>query len=207
VKPLEDRVLLSSLSSAHRERVLVFPFPLPSPNRLPRTGGIFVQNGTVLDIGVGQPTTNTVQVTDDHAGHVQAEWNGGPVHSLTGVATIVVQAEWARHNQITFNLTGPTALAVVSHTPTAAAPAHEEGSPVRIKSGRTSGTAVQSGSVLTVTVNRPASNVVQLTNNGAGNVQAEWNGGTVHSFTGVATLFVDTQNAKKDEVILTDSSS
>jgi hypothetical protein len=72
---------------------------------------------------------------------------------------------------------------------------------------RTSGTAVQSGSVLTVLVDRPNSNVVQITNAGGGNVQVEWNGGTGHSFGGVATIVVDASNARKDVIILTDSSS
>jgi hypothetical protein len=74
-------------------------------------------------------------------------------------------------------------------------------------SARTSGTAVQSGSVLTVMVDQPRSNVVQITNAGGGNVQVEWNGGMVHSFTGVATAVVNASNATKDDITLTDSSS
>lgn len=205
VNPLESRFLLSA------------PDPRGGttggddlPRILPRTGGVFVQTGSELGIGVGQPTTNTVQVTDDHAGNVQAQWNGGPLHSLTGITTTFILAERARHDQITFTLTSlmthPAAVAVGSYLPTAAAPASEAGHP-RIIHGRTSGTAVQSGSVLTVMVNRPKSNVVQITNAGAGNVQVEWNGGMSHSFTGVATIVVDTKNAKKDAVTLTDSSS
>jgi hypothetical protein len=56
-------------------------------------------------------------------------------------------------------------------------------------------------------VNRPKSNVVQIVNEGAGNVQVEWNGGMVHSFKGVATIVVNASNATKDDIILTDSSS
>ena len=205
VNPLESRFLLSG------------PDPRGGttggddlPRLLPRTGGVFVQTGSELGIGVGQPTTNTVQVTDDHAGNVQAQWNGGPGHSLTGVTTTFVEAERARHDQVTFNLTSPrtspVAVAVGSHVPTGAVPASEQGHP-RIIHGRTSGTAVQSGSVLTVMVNRPQSNVVQIGNAGAGNVQVEWNGGMVHSFTGVATIVVNASNARKDDIILTDSSS
>jgi len=180
------------------------------PRFLPRTGGVFVQTGSELGIGVGQPTRNTVQVTDDHAGNVQAQWNGGPNHLLTGVTTTFIEAERARHDQITFNLTaprtGPAAVAVGSHVPTGAVPASEERHP-RIIRGRTSGTAVQSGSVLTVMVNRPKSNVVQIANAGGGNVQVEWNGGKSHSFAGIATIVVNVSNATKDYIILTDSSS
>jgi hypothetical protein len=193
VNPLERRFLLSG------------PDPRGGttggddlPRLLPRTGGVFVQTGSELGIGVGQRTTNTVQVTDDHAGNVQAQWNGGPNHSLTGVTTTFIEAERARHDQITFYLTaprtGPAAAAVGSHDPVGPAPTDR-------------GTAVQSGSVLTVMVNRPKSNVVQIVNEGAGNVQVEWNGGMVHSFTGVATIVVNASNARKDDIILTDSSS
>ena len=176
------------------------------PRLLPRTGGVFVQTGSELGIGVGQPTTNTVRVTDDHAGNVQAQWNGGPNHLLTGVTTTFIEAERARHDQITFNLTAPrtspTAVAVGSLGPMGAVPESWDGHPLTVR--RTSGTAVQSGSVLTVMVNRPKSNVVQLTNAGGGNVQVEWNGGMSHSFTGVATIVVDTLRATKDQVTLTD---
>ena len=73
VKPLEDRCLLSSAGS--------FGFS-PLFHILPRTGGVSAQTGSMLAIGVGQPTTNTVQVTDDGKGDIQAEWNGGPVTLL-----------------------------------------------------------------------------------------------------------------------------
>jgi hypothetical protein len=207
VNPLESRFLLSG------------PDPRGGstggddlPRLLPRTGGVFVQTGSELGIGVGQPTTNAVQVTDDHTGNVQAQWNGGPNHSLTGVTTIFIEAERARRDQVTFNLTaprtGPIAVAVASHVSTGALPASEQGHPLIVPSaGRTSGTAVQSGSVLTVMVNRPTSNLVQLTNAGGGNVQVEWNGGMVHSFTGVATIVVNASKGTKDDIILTDSSS
>ena len=121
VKPLEGRLLLS--------RQLSFPdgtsFIFPTFMRLPRTGGVSRQSGTILGIGVGQRTTNTVQVTDDGQGGIQAEWNGGPVHSFTGIRASIVQTGGSRHNQITFNLTGsrtgPAAIAVGLHVPTDAA--------------------------------------------------------------------------------------
>jgi hypothetical protein len=207
VNPLESRFLLSG------------PDPRGGstggddlPRLLPRTGGVSVQTGSELGIGVGQPTTNTVQVTDDHAGNVQAQWNGGPLHSFTGVKTIFIEAERARLDQVTFSLTSartsPTAVAVGSHVPTGAIPASAAGHPLNVPShGRTSGSALQVGTVLTVTVDRHSSNVVQIVNEGGGNVQVEWNGGTVHSYAHVETINVDASNARKDVIILTDSSS
>jgi hypothetical protein len=201
VKPLEGRCLLTATAS----RMFVPLFP-----SLPRTGGVSAQMGTLLAIGVGQSTTNTAQVTDDHAGDVQAEWNGGPAHSLTGVTTTVVQAERARTDRITFTLTsprtGPAALAVGSLVMTDA-PTRAGGGPPRdaVQHHRTSGIAVQTGSLLTVTVDRPGTNIVQITNEGGGAVQVEWNGGPVHSFMGVANVVVDTRNARKDQVTLTDA--
>jgi hypothetical protein len=204
VKPLESRLLLS--------RQVSFPdgtsFIFPTFNHLPRTGGISEQSGTIRGIGVGQRTTNTVQVTDDGQGGIQAEWNGGPVHSFTSIKSTVIQAQRGRSNQITFNLTtsrtGPTALAVGLHVPTDAALPSEGVHRVTARIRRTSGIAVQSGSVLTVTVNKPTTNTVEISNSGAGAVAVEWNGGAVHSFVGVATIVVDTRNASKDLVALDD---
>jgi hypothetical protein len=155
---------------------------------------------------------NTVQVTDVHTGNVQAQWNGGPLHSFTGVTTDFIEAERARHDRITFNLTAPrtspTAVAVGSQVRTGALSASEEGLHLNARSPhRTSGSARLSGSVLTVTVDRPNSNVVQITNAGGGDVQVEWNGGKGQSFVGVETIVVNASNARKDVVILTDSSS
>ena len=207
VKPLESRLLLS--------RQVSFPdgtsFIFPTFHRLPRTGGVSEQSGTVLGIGVGQPTTNTVQVTDDGQGGIQAEWNGGPVHSFTGITSSVIQTERSRSNQITFNLTsprtGPTAVAVGSHVPTDAVLPSEGAHPQKLRVlevRRTSGIAVQSGSVLTVTVDKRTTNTVEISNSGGGAVAVEWNGGAAHSFAGIATIVVDTQNARKDLVALHD---
>lgn len=120
VKPLENRSLLSSTASA-AVSPLFLRLPLPfSPvfMHLPRTGGVSAQTGSQVAIGVGQPTTNTVQINDDGKGDVQAEWNGGPTHSFSGVASTIIQAERSRTNQISIVLTGnrtsPTALAVGS---------------------------------------------------------------------------------------------
>jgi hypothetical protein len=197
VKPLEDRCLLSFAGSSGFS---------PLFHLLPRTGGVSAQSGSMLAIGVGQPTTNSVQLTDDGKGEIQAEWNGGPVHSFTTVATTVIQAERARTNQITLDLasprTGPAAIAVGSLATAAAATSHGGDPTPQIRVARTSGTAVQTGSLLTVTVTRPKTNLVQITNEGGGAVQVEWNGGPVHSFSGVAEVVVDTRNARKDQVTL-----
>ena len=81
VKPLESRLLLSRQVSFPDGTSIIFP----TFAHLPRTGGVSEQSGSVLSIGVGQPATNTVQVTDLGQGRIQAEWNGGPVHSFTGI--------------------------------------------------------------------------------------------------------------------------
>ena len=198
VKPLEDRVLLSRGAGTFAP---LFP-------QLPRTGGVSAQSGTMLAIGVGQPTTNAVQINDDGTGDIQAEWNNGPVHSFSGVGTTVIQSGRARTNQITVHLgngrTGPVAVAVGSVMATDAAVAGGADSRDFAHVARTSGLAVQSGSLLTVTVNRPTTNIVRLTDEGGGAVAVEWNGGQAHSFAGVETIVVDTRNARKDQVTLND---
>jgi hypothetical protein len=207
VKPLESRLLLSRQVSFPDGTSFIFPtFP-----HLPRTGGVSEQSGTVLGIGVGQRRTNTVQATEDGQGGIQAEWNGGPVHSFTGIRSSVIQTERSRSNQITFNLTsprtGPTAVAVGLQVPTDAVLPSEGATPEKLgvlKVRRTSGIGVQSGSVLTVTVNRRTTNTVEMSNSGGGAVAVEWNGGAVHSFAGIATIVVDTKNAPKDLVALHD---
>ncbi len=204
VKPLESRLLLSQSQRVSFPDGNSFVFPVFM--HLPRTGGVSAQTGTVLRIGVGQPKTNMVQVADDGEGDVQAEWNGGPDHSLTGIKSTVIETARARTNQITFNLTGqrtgPAAVAVGTKVPTDDALASAGGHPENVR--RTSGVGVQSGSVLTVTVNKPTSDTVGISNDGGGAVEVEWNGGAVHSFTGVATIVVDTRNATKDLVALDD---
>jgi hypothetical protein len=206
LKPLESRLLLS------QSQRVSFPdgtsFVFPNFNRLPRTGGVSVQTGTVLGIGVGQRSHNAAQVTDDGSGDFQAEWNGGPVRSFTSVKSIVIEARRARSNQITFNLTGqrtgPTAVAVGSEVPTQAVSASEGRHPLNVRIRRTSGSAIQSGSILTVTVDNPTTNIVAISNNGAGAVEVKWNGGAAHSFTNVATIEVDTRKATNDLIALND---
>jgi hypothetical protein len=207
VKALESRLLLS------RSQTVSFPdgssLVFPLLRNLPRTGGVSVQRGSVMGIGVGQPTTNSVQVTDEGAGDDTDEWNGGPVHSLTGITSTVIQLQRARTNQITIQLTsqrtGPAAVAVGAIAPTDRAVASAREHPFNLKTLRTSGSAFQTGSVLTVTVDRPMTNTVEISNEGGGAVATKWNGGAVHSFTGVDTIVVNTQNARKDLVAIDDA--
>jgi hypothetical protein len=160
----------------------------------------------MVAIGVGQPRSNTVQITDDGAGDIQAEWNGGPVHTFSAVTTTVIQAERARVNELTIHLTssrtGPTAMAAGSLVATDAATVGRGQLSELLRHSRTSGQAIQSGSLLTVTVNRPITDLVQVNNQGGGAVQVEWNGGAGHSFSGVDTIVVDTKNATRDQVTL-----
>jgi hypothetical protein len=230
------------------------------PPRAPLTGGIAIQSGSVLNCLVGQPKGNTVQVTDDVTKHfVEMSWNFGQPQTFTGVTTTIIQAQRARTDQFTFNLThGDTVTAVaaaaattfqqpgpstgstgielsphrVADSVSAQAAGHplahrhneQGGLTVETDSGLTvaahgakavteakvkiehGGFAVQTGSELTVTVNRPTTNVVAIdySKQDAG-VQVEWNGGLVHTFTGVATIVVNTRNARKDQVTLTDT--
>jgi hypothetical protein len=74
-----------------------------------------------------------------------------------------------------------------------------------IHHARTSGLAVQTGSLLAVTGDSPGTNVVQIDNEGGGAVQVEWNSGAVHPFTGITNIVVDTRNARKDQVTLDDA--
>ena len=206
LKPLESRLLLS------QSQKLIFPdgtsFVFSSFPHLPRTGGVSVQNGTVLGIGVGQVRGNTVNVTDDGNGDVQTEWNRGPGKSFTGIESTVIEARRATSNQIIFNLagsrTGPTAVAVGSQVATEAVSASAEGHPLRRLALRTSGSAFQNGSILTVNVHKRESNLVEMTNNVDGSVEVQWNGGPVRSFTGITTIVVDTRKATNDLIALDD---
>jgi hypothetical protein len=171
-----------------------------------------------------------VQVTDDGTGRVVMSWNFGHPQLFTAVTTTVIQAERARTDQFTFQLgngndtftakaeaarsvfqqpgpsTGSTGIDLDSHGPADSMAAHAHAHLTDLAHpARTRGYAVQSGTLLTVTVNQPGTNVVQVTNEGGGNVQVEWNGGMAHAFTGVETIMVDTHNARKDQVTLTDS--
>jgi len=203
VNPLESRLLLS--------RQVFFPdgfqavFPLFT--RLPRTGGTSLQSGTALTVGIGQPTTNTAVFQGVGASSASVEWNGRPAHSFTSVDATLVQIGRARRDEVTFHLTNPrtsgTAIATgqflaapALNAETVAHPLH----PFR-RIARTSGTAVQSGSLLTISVTGPKINTVEISSLNFGQVvQAEWNGGAIHDFSGVSTIIVDIKNGRKDLV-------
>jgi hypothetical protein len=101
LEPLEDRTVPSALTDSF------FTVP-PLQNHLPRTGGVAVQTGSVLAISLAsQHGLNQLQITDDGKGDVQASWDGGPVHSFTGVNTIELFSKGGGIDDVNFNLTGP----------------------------------------------------------------------------------------------------
>jgi hypothetical protein len=53
-------------------------------------------------------------------------------------------------------------------------------------------------------MDRRTTNTVEISNSGGCAVAVEWNGGPVHSFTGIVTIVVDTENARKNLVALDD---
>jgi hypothetical protein len=163
--------------------------------------GEAVQTGTVVTVSVNKPTTNTVQVSEGGPGNIQVAWNGGPLHSFTGVGTTIVQAEKARRDQVTFNLddpaTGSPDLAVHHGARTEAVPAGAMGHPM-IPAGK--GVTVQNGTELSVTVGYRKGNTLQVTDEGGGAVQISWQGGAVHSFTRVATIVVQAEKARNDQI-------
>jgi hypothetical protein len=166
----------------------VQPPPLFLPlsfSALPRTGGISYQTGAVLAIGVGQPSANTVRITDKGAGAYQVIWNSDPVHSFTGMQEVAVFSARGRNTNVAITLPdAPAAVpAVRSHL-----------NPVK------GGTAVQSGKDLIVRVNKPTGNTVRILDQGAGTIDVQWNGGAVHSFTGVTTILVQAKKAREDQI-------
>jgi hypothetical protein len=219
VKSLEGRILLSA-ATPQGDSIVWYHNP-------PRTGGIAIQSGSVLSCFVGEPRENQVKVVDNGKGNVSMSWNFGHPQVFKGVTTTIVQAQRAGTDQFSFGIgdtvtalgadagstfhqpgpsAGSTAVELGSGVPMDAATPGGSGHPLdTVLHRRTGGIAIQSGSLLTVTVDRPRTNVVQITNEGAGNVQVEWNGGPVHSFSGVANIIVDAKNARKDQVTLTDA--
>ena len=102
LEPLEDRSLPSVLTDGF------FTVRPPAELELPRTGGVAVQTGSVLAISLAsQPRVNSLQITDDGKGDVKASWDGGPVHSFTGVNTIELYSKGGGIDEVNLNLTGP----------------------------------------------------------------------------------------------------
>ena len=207
VSPLEIRCLMSTgargVGAVPELGLEPPPPPFPVlPVRLPRTGGVSTQVGAIIGIGVGHPPGNAVQINDEGAGNYQADWNGGPVHSFTGVQAIGLFAERATHGHITINLTNSSAAAPqVGLDESGRADAVHANTGARPAILRTSGNAVQTGTALSVTVDKPTSNQVVILDQGEGGVEVEWNGDTIHSFTGVSTILVEAEKAKNDRII------
>jgi hypothetical protein len=186
-KSLESRFLLSTTVPS-RDIIVWHANP-------PRTGGVAVQSGSVLSSFVGQPKMNQVRVTDDSKGDVRMSWNSGQLQVFTGVTTTIIQAQRARTDQLTFHVRGDTVTALAAragstfhqpgystgstgielnpHRPIGSLSAHADGYPLPEVHFVHGGIAVQNGSELTVIVNRRKTNVVQITNAGAGDVQVE----------------------------------
>jgi hypothetical protein len=115
VNPLEDRCLLSETIRFPDGNSFIFPTV-----SLPRTGGVAVQTGALLSIAVAaQPASSTLHITDDGAGNVTAEWDGGPVHRFHGVKAILADVEGRQSETVDIRLTGPLTkpldLAVILH--------------------------------------------------------------------------------------------
>jgi len=109
-----------------------------------------MQVGTLLEVGVGQPTTNTAQVTEEGNGADTVESNGGATNSFTGLKAIVFDVQRAKSDQITFHSDSPgttgTALAVGSVISSDAALAKEGSHPDQFRRASTGVVAVQSSS-------------------------------------------------------------
>jgi hypothetical protein len=172
---------------------------------LARTGGALMQSGTVLTVGVGQRTSNTVQVTEGPAG-ASVEWNGRAPQSVAAFQAVLVQAGQSAHDHVTINLGASTALATasVSDPASSAGQIREASHQVHaVRAPRTGGTAVQSGTVLTISVTSRKINEVAISNCVAGRtVEAEWTGSGPRTFSGVTTIVVDIRNGTKDLVAL-----
>jgi hypothetical protein len=220
-------------------------------------GGLAIQSGSVLHCFVGQPTRNTVQVIDYESGAVEMSWNFGSPQTFEGVTTTTIEAQRARTDQFTFQLThgdtvtavaaaagttfqqpgrsaGPIDIELSPHRPADSMRARAAGAPLahfhnvhgrltvqtdpeltvaanaakpEQRAKQDDGVVVQTGSELTVNVNRTTTNVVEMSADDFMKFQVEWNGGVVHSFTGVTTIVVNTRNARTDRVTLTDTSA
>jgi len=193
LNPLERRCLLSAGLRSLRAH----------PN-VPTHGGIAVQTGSLLTVTVDRPTTNRVQVSSSGA-DIQLAWNGAPVENFTDVAVIEVHAEKARNNQITFNL----GRSVANSSNARACTVTSDGSGTAVAKSRSrltsvirAGTAIQQGTKLIVTVDRPTTNNVEVIGQGAGRVDVAWNGSPEQSFSGITTVVAHTEKARNDQLSL-----
>jgi hypothetical protein len=164
-----------------------------------------MQSGRILTVGVGQRTSNTVQITDGGFA-ASVEWNGRAPQSPGPFEALLVQAAASAHDHVTINLRPSIALATASVSGPASSTGqlHEASHQVHgFRIFRTSGTAVQSGVVLSVSVtSRKVNDVVISSSNLGQTVHVEWGNSGVRTFSGVSTIVVDIRNGVKDLVAL-----
>jgi hypothetical protein len=166
-----------------------------------------MQSGTVLTVGVGQRTSNTVQITEG-ATVATVEWNGRATQSVPAskAQALLVQAAQSGHDHVTINLGASTALAAASVSGPASSTGQLREASHQVHAFRvlrTSGTAVQTGTMLNVSVtSRKTNDVVISSLNFGQTVQAEWGNSGPRTFSGVTTIIVDVRNGVKDLVAL-----
>jgi hypothetical protein len=198
---LESRLLLS--------RQVGFPdgvsFIFPTFRSLPRTGGALIQSGTALTLGVGQRTSNTVNITDAGLAAQTVEWNGRAQHDVDNTHAFLVQARASRRDLITIDLGASPAFAspAASSTTTATGVPREQSYLLSaLLRPRTGPTVVLSGSLLNITITSRKINEISISSSGAGQVEAQWKRGAAQMFTGVSTIIVDIRNGTPDFVAL-----
>jgi hypothetical protein len=113
VELLEGRLVPSQLTVAPSAVGHVIPSD-SYINRLPRTGGVAIQVGSILEIGVAPagsalprtPFLGITKIVEDGRGDVSVSWDGGPVHQFSGVSTITVVGD-APVNDVFLEATAP----------------------------------------------------------------------------------------------------
>jgi hypothetical protein len=108
IEVLEDRVVPSALAISALSNPDAYLHQIPA-----RTGGAAFQSGSLLTVDlrnkVGNPGHDTATIIDDGKGGIQVSWDGGPVHSFSGISQIVFNSAQTQTEQITFELAGPLA--------------------------------------------------------------------------------------------------
>jgi hypothetical protein len=114
IEVLEDRAMPGGLAISSIGNFDSYLHQTP-----PRTGGAAFQTGSLLTVDlrnkVGQPGLDTLNIIDDGKGDIQVTWDGGPVHSFTGVNQIVFNSAVTQTEQVTFQLSGPLATPLDVH--------------------------------------------------------------------------------------------
>jgi hypothetical protein len=201
------RGFIPAVNSMESRRLMSAGFrsPIARPDAR-QMGGLAIQTGTVLTVTVDRPTSNTVQVSNLGAGNIDVAWDGSPVESFSGVATIDVRAEKARDDRIAFSLNADpgssTDVKACARTANAAVTARAEAKTLVDVAAKRIGVAAQRGTALFVTVTKPSSNNVNIIDDGAGLLEVQWNGSAVHSFANIDTVSVHAEGARNAEVTL-----